>query len=333
MRLRHVGGLRLSGAEPLDELRLGVRRAVVDDAPSIFQLISDVDRHDFGDVDTTVDEVRDDLAGFDLANDSWLVFQPEAAGEPLVAFAAIEPRADEEFRGQVSVHPDWRGRGIGSALAQELERAVRDRLPPDPTEPTPILGFVKGDSPPERQWVESLGYSWSRRFWRMRIDQESPPPEPEWPAGITVRDFVPGRDERAMYDAQEAAFADHWGHVPRPYDDFVKRLERSDFDPSLWHMAMDGDLVVATASNSTLADNVGWVSGLGTIPAYRRRGIARAILLHSFGVFWRRGMPGVALGVDADSLTGATGLYESVGMRVVQQYDQFRKLIAYSSTE
>ena len=42
---------------------------------------------------------------------------------------------------------------------------------------------------------------------------------------------------------------------------------------------------------------------------------------------------GVALGVDADSLTGATGLYESVGMRVVQQYDQFRKLIAYSSTE
>ena len=328
-----MGGLGLSGSEPLAELHLGVRRAVVDDAPGLFQLISAIDLHDFGDVDTTVEEVRDDLAGFDLANDSWVVYRPVPDGEALVAFAAIEPRADEEFRGQVSVHPDWRRRGIGATLAQGLERAVRDRLTPDTTEPIPLLGFVKGDSTPERQWIESLGYTWSRRFWRMRIDMESPPPAPEWPQGITVRDFVPGQDDRAMYEAQEMAFADHWGHVARPYDDFAKRLERSDFDPSLWHVAMDGDTIVATASNSTLADNVGWVSGLGTIPAYRRRGIARAILLHSFGVFWRRGMPSVALGVDADSLTGATGLYESVGMRVVQQYDQFRKLIAYSSTE
>ena len=120
----------------------------------------------------------------------------------------------------------------------------------------------------------------------MRIDLESAPPEPEWPEGITVRDFVPGQDERAMYDTQEAAFADHWGHVPRPYEDFVKRLERSDFDPSLWHMALDGDTVVGAASNSTLPDGAG-SAGLAPSPAIGG-GIARALLLHSFGVFWRR---------------------------------------------
>ena len=332
MRLHHVGSPGLSAPSELDALHLGVRRAAVDDAPVLFDLISAIDRHDFGDVDMTVEEVRDDLAGYDLANDSWLVFRPEADGEPLVAFAAVEPRADEEFRGHVSVHPEWRGRGIGSVLARQIEQSVRERLTPA-GDAIPILGFVKGDSTPEREWVERLGYVWSRRFWRMRIDLESAPPEPEWPAGITVRDFVPGQDDRAMYDAQEAAFADHWGHVARPYDEFLKRLDRSDFDASLWHLALDGNTVVGTASNSTLPDDVGWVSGLGTIPGYRRRGIARALLLHSFGVFWRRGMPSVALGVDADSLTGATGLYESVGMQVVQQYDQFRKLIAYSSTE
>ncbi|HEY8179062.1 MAG TPA: GNAT family N-acetyltransferase [Candidatus Limnocylindria bacterium] len=128
-----MGSPGLSGPERLDELHLGVRRAAVDDALSLFQLISAIDRHDFGDVDMTVEEVRDDLAGFDLANDSWLVYQPEGDGEALVAFAAIEPRADEEFRGQVSVHPDWRRRGIGAALAGELERAVRNRLTPDAT--------------------------------------------------------------------------------------------------------------------------------------------------------------------------------------------------------
>jgi mycothiol synthase len=328
-----VGGLRLTGASSLDDLHLGVRHAVVEDAPLLFDLLSAIDLHDFGDVDMTVEEIRDDLAGHDLANDSWLVFQPRDEGESVVAFAAVEPRGDEEFRGQVSVHPDWRNRGIGSALARHLEQSVRERMTPDAAQPIPILGFVKGDSEPERQWAERLGYAWSRRFWRMRIDLDAPPPEPAWPEGITVRDFIPGQDDRAMYEAQEAAFADHWGHVLRPFEDFARRLERSDFDPGLWHLAMDGDRIVGTASNSTLPDGVGWVSGLGTIPEYRRRGIARAILLHSFGVFWRRGLHSVALGVDADSLTGATGLYESVGMRVVQQYDQVRKLVGYSSTE
>jgi mycothiol synthase len=328
-----VGSPGLIAPGELGELHLGVRRAVVDDAPLLFDLISAIDRHDFGDVDMTVEEVRDDLAGYDLDTNSWLVYRPEAEGQELVAFAAVEPRGEEEFRGQVSVHPDWRRRGIGSALARQLEQSVRERLTPDASEPIPIVGFVKGDSTAERHWAESLGYAWSRRFWRMRIDLESAPPEPEWPEGVTVRDFVPGQDERAMHHAQEAAFADHWGHVPRPYDEFLKRLERSDFDPGLWHMALEGDTVVGTATNSTLPDHVGWVSGLGTIPSHRRRGIARALLLHSFGVFWRRGMHGVALGVDADSLTGATALYESVGMRVVQQFDQFRKLVAYSSTE
>ena len=56
------------------------------------------------------------------------------------------------------------------------------------------------------------------------------------------------------------------------------------------------------------------------------------MLLHSFGVFWRRGLKAVALGVDSESLTGATRLYESVGMRVVQQYDQVRKLVRYSTS-
>ena len=65
-RLRHVGSPGLTGPSELREMQLGVRRAVVDDAPLLFDLISAIDLHDFGDVDMTVEEVRDDLAGADL---------------------------------------------------------------------------------------------------------------------------------------------------------------------------------------------------------------------------------------------------------------------------
>ncbi len=51
-------------------------------------------------------------------------------------------------------------------------------------------------------------------------------------------------------------------------------------------------------------------------PGWRRRGIAEALLQTSFAEFFRRGERRIALGVDAQSSTGATRLYESVGMHV-----------------
>lgn len=317
----------------LGDLGLAVRAATLDDAPRLFELVSAIDQHDFGEVDMTLAEVRDDMAELDLATDSWLVTSRGSQDGPLVAFAAVERQGEgeREYRGQVSVHPDWRRRGVGSALAERLEASVRERLEPGSDNETPLLGFMKGDSP-QLRWAERLGFAWARRFQRMRTELDGPPPDPEWPDGITLRDFVPGKDDRAMYEAQEAAFSDHWGHVTRTFEEWSKRLDRSDFDPGLWHLAQDGDQVVATTSNSTLPDGVGWVSGLGVIASHRRRGLARAILLHSFGVFWQRGMQAVALGVDSESLTGATRLYESVGMRVVQSYDQVRKLVRYSTS-
>ena len=202
----------------------------------------------------TVEEVRDDLAGADLANDSWLVYRPEAegaAGRLCRRRAACRRGVPRPGLGPSRMAaPRHRFRACPPARASgpRTPDARCDRADPHP-------GVRQGRLDPERQWPRAA--TWSRRFWRMRIDLESAPPEPEWPEGITVRDFVPGQDERAMYDTQEAAFADHWGHVPRPYEDFVKRLERSDFDPSLWHMALDGDTVVGAASNSTLPDGVG----------------------------------------------------------------------------
>jgi ribosomal protein S18 acetylase RimI-like enzyme len=50
-----------------------------------------------------------------------------------------------------------------------------------------------------------------------------------------------------------------------------------------------------------------------------------ALLLHSFGEFYRRGIHKVALGVDAQSLTGATRLYERAGMHIVRQYARYEK--------
>jgi ribosomal protein S18 acetylase RimI-like enzyme len=70
---------------------------------------------------------------------------------------------------------------------------------------------------------------------------------------------------------------------------------------------------------------MGWVNSLGVRRPWRRKGVAEALLYHAFAELRRRGRTGVSLGVDASSLTGATRLYEKVGMREIRQTIFFEK--------
>jgi len=70
---------------------------------------------------------------------------------------------------------------------------------------------------------------------------------------------------------------------------------------------------------------MGWVGTLGVRRPWRKRGLGLALLLHSFGEFYRRGFRKAGLGVDASSLTGAVRLYEKAGMHVAQIFDHYER--------
>lgn len=314
-------------------LGLRPRRPVADDAAAITALINAVDLADYGACDMEVHEVADDLRRVALETDAWLVDGPEGldgsgASDGPVAFADLSPRGGGAgWELYLAVLPAWRRRGVGTALVRDLESRVRARLDEAPAGArVTIHGWIKGDSEPERRWAASLGYTVQRQFLRMRIDMTEPPPPPPWPSGIRPRTFVVGRDERATFEAMEEAFADHWGHMPAVFEDWVRRTESDAFDPGLWLLAVEGDEIVGTSLGSG-GPQGGWIGGLGTRRAWRGRGVARAILLEQFRLFWERGMRTVQLGVDGASLTGATRLYEKAGMRVVERYDQVAKVL------
>jgi ribosomal protein S18 acetylase RimI-like enzyme len=103
--------------------------------------------------------------------------------------------------------------------------------------------------------------------------------------------------------------------------------DKEKFDPSLWHIAMDGDQIagfsICSIERSDPEAPMGWVHALGVRRAWRKRGLGMALLLHSFGEFYRRGYRKAGLGVDASNLTGALRLYERAGMSVFRQYDRY----------
>jgi ribosomal protein S18 acetylase RimI-like enzyme len=104
-------------------------------------------------------------------------------------------------------------------------------------------------------------------------------------------------------------------------------MSYASFDPTLWFIVeADGEVAgVSLCKPHDAEEGVGWIRVLGVRRPWRRRGVGRALLLHSFHEFRRRGFHAVGLGVDAESLTGANRLYEQAGMRIVTQNDIYEK--------
>lgn len=252
------------------------------------------------------------LHAISFETNTWLV---EEDGT-LVAGAFGQLRGD---RGNSAgaVRPSAQGRGLGARLVELVE----ERLAGEGA--TRFHSWtVAGDGAADRLF-ESRGYNETRRFWEMAIELDEQPPEP-------AAAVEPCREEdaRAFHAALEEAFADHWGHRPESFDDWCERQRvRSNYDPSLWFLVRDGDEVAAVCRNELHA-GAGYVGALGVRTAWRGRGYGRDLLLHSFREFRRRGLPRATLGVDASNSTGATQLYESVGMSVEQENVVWEKILA-----
>ena len=270
---------------------------------------------------------------FDLARDTRVVVNP--VGE-IVGYVEVWDTSEPHVRvwSWGRVHPGYRGRGIGTYLLSWAEERARQAIPKAPPGARVIMqhGALKQDTS-ARELLESAGFKLVRYFWRMMIELDSPPPEPKWPGGISVRTFVPREDDRPMVAAIREAFRDHWGYVEQPFEEELEEWrhwmkESEDFDPTLWFLALDGDEIAGFSlcwPKVPEDPQMGSVDELGVRRPWRRRGLALALLHHSFGEFYRRRKAKVVLGVDSESLTGATRLYEKAGMHVDREYLNYEK--------
>lgn len=226
------------------------------------------------------------------------------------------------------VDPEHTGRGIGSALLRWAHAWTVNRLHKAPADAkVTLLTYTAAGHDHSEQTMRDFGLSWARYFIDMDVVFRRKPAQPLVPEGIVIRNFDPGADLEPAAELFRESFRDHWGYVEGPVQYRIDWLEhwrtQSDHDPSLWWVAEeDARLVgyVFCEPASEGDDRIGYVASLGVHPSRRGRGLGRALLLTSFNRFYEQGKAGAALGVDAGSLTGATRLYESVGMSPSTKY-------------
>ena len=292
---------------------MNIRPATKEDAAAFAELFGSVEEAVLG-RPSTLDEqtVYSWWGTVALETNTWLC---EENGTLVAgAFAEIS-----ESRGVAAgaVRPSAQGRGLGTRLLELVE----ERLTEQGAER--ILSFTVAGDEPASELLERHGYREVRRFWDMGIDLEEDPAE----STVAIETFRE-EDARAFHAANEEAFEDHWEPHPASFESWWERqLARTNYDPSLWFLIRDGDEVAAIARNE-MRETGGYVGSLGVRRAWRGRGYGRALLLHSFREFRRRGATRATLGVDASNATGATQLYESVGMRVEMEAIAWEKRLA-----
>jgi mycothiol synthase len=302
-----------------------VRPPTMGDLEVVHKMLEVCDIAEYGVPDITLEDLRTLWQGptFNMATDAWMVIAP---GDRLIGYADIEQRQYVRIYTLARVLPEYAGQGIEEYLLHLAEEwAQRQISLAKPGARVTLFSWGSNSNDTAHQGLLRAGFKEARRSWRMEIGMSKAPIAPEWPDHVTLRTFKPEQDEQIVFATIEEAFQDHWGHMEGNFDEWKHwTIERENFDSTLWFIAFDGD-EIAGASLCTYQMDDGWVDTLAVRRPWRRKGLGMALLLHSFGEFYRRGKYNVGLTVDSQNLTGATRLYERAGMHVARIYISYEK--------
>ena len=270
-----------------------------------------------------MDNLYAHLSGSIALEDCLVVeFDGEIAG-----YARVECQVGHDggmvYEPGVILHPRLGGRGVERALLRNGERRLRQKAGGRAPGPTDRFRMWLWDSDLElKRVVIGEGYRPARHFFDMvRPDLEAIPAL-AMPEGLEVRPVLP-QHWRPIWEADVEAFRDHWGEVDEGEEAYQRFLGEPDLVPELWQVAWDGDQVaghvlvaVHAQDNARFGLRRGVLDSVAVRRPWRRRGLARGLIVRALRALREHGETSASLGVDAQNPHQALHLYESCGFVV-----------------
>lgn len=288
------------------------------DAPALTELLNLIDVAAGGDPAFLAEDVRSFLATIitEPERDTRLVFAPDGT---LVASGVVPTPPEGGYKLNIDggVHPEWRNRGIGrEMLGWQLARAreIRDERAPGATweaHASSMLG-----NPSAFRLYDRFGLTPGRYWFDMVADLPTTAEPVAMPPGVALVAYAPQWGP-LVYEAHMEAFRDHWGYQRRAWEEWAPlAVEAELFLPGLSVLAIDGDEIAGYVLSYRDPDpKRAYVGQVGVRRPWRRRGVAAALLTETLARAAATGYTSATLGVDADSPTGAGGVYERVGFK------------------
>lgn len=257
----------------------------------------------------------------------------------MVGFTRGEWELEDEtlhlYKFGLTLAPQWHGHGLRRAMLHWVENRLRQMAADHPAGAPKLLATNAWDKAATLiALLEEEGYRPVRYFHRMTRSLDGPLPDLAMPAGLEMRPVRP-EQYRAIWDAGNEAFRDHWGYSPATEEHYQEWLEDpAVFQPELWQIAWDVDRNEIAGQVRTFIDALenehyhrqrGYTEAISVRRPYRQRGLARALIAESLRVLKAQGMTESALTVDSENISGATRLYEACGFAVDGRATAYRK--------
>lgn len=222
------------------------------------------------------------------------------------------------------VHPEHRNRGIGSAVVANQWRIVEEtgrRFLGGPIRFRLGTRMLEANAA-AKCVLEKAGMKIARRFIVMNRGLPGDGlPDKQLPEGFRMLPWSACRNnDEAVWEAYNESFAEHWGFEKETLEKFRKKIDADLFQPEVSLILWDGG-EVAGGSLNDMGDNAikrqgrnqAWVHILFVRQAWRKRGLAKALLAHSMEKAMEMNHTSIGLNVDATNESGAVHVYERVG--------------------
>lgn len=273
------------------------------------------------------------MPGFDIEQDTLLAINSNGQIVGVKAFWNHPPHVSSW--NWFIVHPNFTDRGIERHFLKEAEAQARAHISRAPADA--IVRMMTSAYRTEevlQSLLQKHGFRHSATFWLMRIEFASTPAPYTLPDGLTIRPLNLPTEKQIGIGVIEEAFKDHRNHVDRPIEQVLALWDhwlfnKPDFDPHGFLVAeIDGQIVgCSVCANADNDPAKGYVEELGVLRDYRGRGVGKTLLHASFHYLYNKGKSVVELGVDANSLTGAQGLYTRAGMHIRFERYMYEKVL------
>ena len=185
------------------------------------------------------------------------------------------------------------------------------------------MAYSQDRNPAAARLFERAGFPTVRYFAQLERGLGGPIPELELPAPLRMVN-ASLELSAATRAAKNSAFRDHWGSQPTPLEAWDNFMTASTRRLDLSFLALDGDEVVGLVILDVNEDDwarqgysSSYISLVGVVAPWRRRGVAPALLATGLRASRDAGLERTALDVDSENPTGALGLYTGMGFESV----------------
>ncbi len=242
-----------------------------------------------------------------------------AEGGEIAGYAYLDPpsaQGDEgEVTGELVIHPDRRRHGLGRALAGELAATAGGQV---------LRLWAHGDLPAAAALARTAGFERFRALLQMRRSLGEPLDQPSFPAGRTLRTFVPGQDEDEWLGLNGRAFAKHPEQGGWTRHDLELREREPWFDPAGFFIAEKDGLMTGFPWTKVQDPGLGEVYVVGVDPAEQGSGLGRALTLAGLQHLRGQGADQAMLYVDEDNVP-AIRMYEALGFTPARVDAMYRR--------